>query len=101
MQYCLQFGFLLISAHWKVLGRLTCFRIVLIAQNRAAKIEDLRQEIDLQLNTISEKEITKIMEMLSKIMQYHKLDISNDAMLKEMLKPTDMEKLENDLNKQL
>lgn len=75
--------------------------IVLISQNRAAKVDQLRQEIDLQLNTISEQEITKIMEMLSKIMEHSHLNTSRDPVLKEMLKPIDREKIEEELNKQM
>lgn len=43
--------------------------IVLISQNRASRLDELRQEIDLQVDTIAEQEITKIMEMLKKIME--------------------------------
>ena len=73
--------------------------IVLISQNRSAKVDELRQEVDLQLNIISEKEITKVMEMLSKIMEHNHLNISDDPVLKEMLKPVDTEKIEDDLNR--
>jgi len=36
--------------------------IVLISQNREALIADLREEIDLEINTISEREITKLIK---------------------------------------
>src|SRR3989344_4742164 len=36
---------------------------VLISQNRAAKIADLREEVDLQMDVITEKEITKTLEI--------------------------------------
>lgn len=75
--------------------------IVLISQNRAAKIDQLRQEIDLQLDLISEQEITKIMEMLKKIMEHQHLNISRDATLREMLKPTDAQDIESELEKQM
>lgn len=75
--------------------------IVLISQNRATKIDELRQELDLQLDLISEQEITKIMEMLAKVMEKNHLDISTDTVLKEMLKPTNTKKIEEDLKKQM
>lgn len=75
--------------------------MVLISQNRAAKIDELRQELDLQLDLISEQEITKMMEMLAKIMENHKLNVSKDAVLAEMLKPTNTKKIEEDLKKQM
>ncbi len=34
--------------------------LVLISQNRASKIDDIREEIDLQVNVTAEQEITKI-----------------------------------------
>ncbi len=75
--------------------------IVLISQNRAAKIEEVRQEIDLQVNTISEQEITKIMEMLATIMKHQNIDISQDAVLADMLRPTNLEEIKRDLEGQL
>ena len=75
--------------------------IVLISQNRAAKVDELRQEIDLHLDIISEQEITKIMEMLAKIMEHNHLNVSGDSVLEEMLKPINTKKIEDDLNKQM
>src|SRR5688572_11004757 len=34
--------------------------IVLISQNREAKVNELREEVDLQINMIAEEEITKL-----------------------------------------
>ena len=75
--------------------------IVLISQNRAAKSDQLRQELDLQLDLISEQEITKIMEMLAKIMESHKIDISGDKELMQMLKPTNTQKIEEEIEEEL
>lgn len=75
--------------------------IVLISQNRAAKSDQLRQELDLQLDLISEQEITKIMEMLAKIMESHKIDISGDKELMQMLKPTNTQKIEEEIEDEL
>lgn len=75
--------------------------IVLISQNRASRIDELRQEIDLQVNIIAEQEITKIMEMLARLMERDHVSVSDDSVLKEMLKPIDRRKIEEELNKQL
>ena len=75
--------------------------IVLVSQNRAAKSDQLRQELDLQLDLISEQEITKIMEMLAKIMESHKIDISGDKELMQMLKPTNTQKIEEEIEDEL
>jgi uncharacterized membrane protein len=67
---------------------------VLISQNRAAKIDDLREEVDLQVNVIAEHELTKIMEMMIRLLKAQGIDVSDDAELQQMLKPTDVEELE-------
>lgn len=75
--------------------------IVLISQNRASRIDELRQEIDLQVNIIAEQEVTKIMGMLAKLMKCDHLNVSHDKVLKEMLKPIDRQKIEEELSSQL
>lgn len=74
---------------------------VLISQNRAAKIDDLREEIDLQLDVIAEEEITKVMEIVALIAKKNGIDLSNDEVLKDMLKPVDQNKLERTLQRQI
>ncbi len=75
--------------------------VVLISQNRAARIDDLREEIDLQINTIAEEEITKMMELQVMILKKHGIDVSNDQELQQMLEPTDTTKIEKTLEKQI
>lgn len=74
--------------------------IVLISQNRAEKINNLRQEIDLQINTIAEEEITKMMELQVMLLRKQGIDISTDVELREMLEPTDPAKIERALEKE-
>lgn len=74
--------------------------IVLISQNRAAKIDDLREEVDLQVNTIAEEEITKIIELQVLLLKKNGIDVSNDKEIKQMLEPTDTNKIEKLLEKQ-
>lgn len=74
---------------------------VLISQNRAAKIDDLREEIDLQLDVIAEEEITKVMEVVVLIAKKNGIDLSEDQVLKEMLKPIDKNKIERTLQRQI
>lgn len=74
---------------------------VLIAQNRAAKTDDLREEVGLQINTIAEEEITKMMELQVLLLEKSGIDVSNDAELKKMLEPTDTSKIEKTLEKQI
>lgn len=74
---------------------------VLISQNRESKINDLREEVDLQLDIITEEEITKLLEMVSRIAEKNGIDISKDEILKEMLEPTNTSRIERSLEKQV
>src|SRR3989344_9336077 len=55
---------------------------VLISQNRTTKLDDLREETHLQLNLISEREITKLMKMMALLLERQGIDISQDPELK-------------------
>lgn len=74
---------------------------VLISQNRAAKIDDLREEIDLQVDIITEQELTKLMEMVTRLMEKNGIDISKDEALQQMLKPIDTDRIEKALERQI
>lgn len=74
---------------------------VLISQNRATRVDDLREEIDLQVNLIAEEEVTKIMKMLTLLMEKNGIDISKDKELQKMLRPINTEELEERLKKQI
>ncbi len=63
--------------------------IVLISQNRASKLGDVRNEVDFQVNVHTEKEVTKILRMLDDIS--HKLGV-------EHLDDRELEKMKQDLN---
>lgn len=75
--------------------------VVLISQNRAARIDDLREEIDLQINTIAEEEITKMIELQVMLLKNQGIDVSGDLELKQMLEPTDKTAIEKALKKQI
>ncbi|MEN9328377.1 MAG: hypothetical protein RI947_1185 [Candidatus Parcubacteria bacterium] len=74
---------------------------VLISQNRAAKIDDLREEIDLQIDIITEQEITKLMQLQVLLLKKNGIDVSDDKELQEMLKPLSTNKVQNVLEKQM
>jgi uncharacterized membrane protein len=75
--------------------------IVLISQNRAAKIADLREEVDLQINIESEKEITQMLKMLEGIEKKLSVKELNGADLKRMKKVLDLVDLEKKVVKEL
>ncbi len=74
---------------------------VLISQNRAAKIDDLREEIDLQINVLAERELTKVIEMMIRLLKEQGVDVSQDSELKAMLKQTSIEELEQIIEEQI
>lgn len=75
--------------------------VVLLSQNRAARIDDLRAEMELQISTIAEEEITKMMELQVMLLKKHGIDMSNDQELQQMLEPTDTATIEKALEKQV
>jgi uncharacterized membrane protein len=71
--------------------------IVLISQNRAAKIADLREEIALHIGVKSEQEITKLLILLGAIHDHLGLPIEDDEELVMMKQKTDMDEIEKDI----
>ena len=75
--------------------------IVLISQNREARVADLREEIELYINTYAETEITKIMYLQTLLLKKNGIDLSKDEELQAMLKTLESDKIEKELQKQL
>ena len=71
--------------------------IVLISQNREASIADLREEIDLQINTLAEQKITKIISMVDEIHDHLGLPSEDDEELIRMKQKDDINQIEQDL----
>ncbi len=57
---------------------------VLISQNRAEDIAEIREEVDLQINIRAEQEITKILILLDSIANKVGIDTKDDEVLHEM-----------------
>lgn len=74
---------------------------VLISQNRTTKIDDLREETHLQLNLISEREITKIIKLLALLLEKEGIDLSQDPELKRMVRPLSEEEIEKRLEREI
>lgn len=74
---------------------------VLLSQNRAGKIADLREEIDLQVDIITEREITKLIQMAYIMMEKMEVSMAEDKELKKMLKPLDLNKIESVLAREV
>lgn len=74
---------------------------VLISQNRAERVGDLRQEMDLQVDMITEEELTKLLRMVALLLEKNGIDISQDKELQGMLAPTNVDTLEQVLESQI
>jgi uncharacterized membrane protein len=74
---------------------------VLVSQNRNMKVDDLREETHLQINLITEREITKLMKMVAILLEHQGVDLSQDPELKKMLKPISEEEIERKLEKEI
>ena len=75
--------------------------LVLISQNRAAKIDKLRSEVDLQINMITEQEVTKTISLLSVLLEKHGINIKEDLEIQKMLRRINLWEIEKKLEKQL
>ncbi|NCO10701.1 DUF1003 domain-containing protein [Candidatus Saccharibacteria bacterium] len=74
--------------------------IVLISQNRAAKVAELREEIDLQINSIAETEISKAIVLLELLLDKSGIQI-DDPDIADMVRPIRSADIERALEKQL
>lgn len=74
--------------------------IVLMSQNRSSLISSLREEMDMQVNLISEREITKALKLLKALLDQKGIKIK-DSELTEMLKEIDTSYMERELTQQL
>lgn len=92
------FGFLTLSVS---LEAIFLSIIVLISQNRGAKISDLREEMDIQIDVITEEEVTKALQILKIIAEKQGIDMSGDQELSHMIKPTNRSRIEEKLKKQI
>ena len=67
---------------------------VLITQNRQAIAADRRSKVDLQVNMVAEREVTKLIDMVKHLHEHLGLDDpDHDQELAEMQKPTHVTKI--------
>ncbi|MDO8626113.1 MAG: DUF1003 domain-containing protein [Candidatus Magasanikbacteria bacterium] len=75
--------------------------VVLISQKRAAKMEDLREEVDLQIDIIAEHELTSLIKLLVATMKAQNIPIPDEAKINYLLRPLDTEKVERALTEEV
>ncbi len=74
---------------------------VLISQNRNLKVDDLREELHLQVDLIAEREVTKVIKMMSILLEKNGVDISNDPELQKFVKPISESDIEKKLEREI
>jgi uncharacterized membrane protein len=74
---------------------------ILMSQNRANKQADARTHLDLQINLLAEQEATKMLQMLQKLCEYHKLNIAGDPEVERLMHPTEPEAVIKELKENL
>ena len=74
---------------------------VLISQHRVAAVDELREEVDLQVDLITEQELTKLMHIAVLLARKNGIDLSKDGELEKMLKPLPQERIETILKKEI
>lgn len=75
--------------------------IVLISQNRESRVAELREEVELYINTYAEHEITKLMYLVTLLLEKNGVDLSKDEDLKAMLVQLESDKIEKELENQM
>ncbi len=75
--------------------------VVLISQDRAASIAEIREEAILHISAISEEEITKLLHIVTLLAQKQGINMDGDTELADMLKPVNAAQIEEALESQL
>lgn len=74
--------------------------VVLMSQNRQSYINSLREEIDFQVNKITEKEVSKILKILIKLSEKQGIKIT-DKEIAEMVEDVEVSYIERRLQSQM
>src|SRR6185312_3380538 len=71
--------------------------LILMSQNRAARISEKRSHLDLQLNLLSEQENTKMLEMLEQIGKAVGAEFGNSEAVRVLAEATRPESLSDQI----
>jgi uncharacterized membrane protein len=74
--------------------------IVLISQNREGKINELREEVDLQVNMIAEEEVTRLIYLVTKLLEAQGVKVDDDPELRKLIHKSNSQ-IEKELEKEL
>lgn len=91
------FGFLTMVVSLEAIGLAI---IVLISQNREARVAELREEVDLQINMITEEELTKLIKLVAGMLEAQGVKPADDPELKRLLS-TSNDQIARELEREL
>lgn len=75
--------------------------VVLVSQQRQSQVAKIREELDMQVNQIAEKEISKSLAILKMIAEKQGIKLDDDKELNEMIKGIEVSYIERKLEEQL
>lgn len=95
------FPFMLLAMVVSIEGvLLTTF--VLMKQNRMSKRADQRNQLNLQIDMLSEREVTKILQMLTRVCDHMGLqDVTREPELRQLSQDTSIDLLAQELKKKM
>ena len=73
--------------------------IVLITQNRQSKMEDIREQIDTEIDVRAEEEITMLLIMLDKVARHLEVPMGDDPELERMKQRTDINRIRAEIER--
>lgn len=73
--------------------------VVLITQNRQSRVEDMREQIDMEIDVRAEEEITMLLVMLDKVAQHLQVPIEENPQLERMKERTDLKRIREEIER--
>jgi len=73
--------------------------IVLITQNRQSKMEDIREQIDTEIDVRAEEEVTMLLIMLDKVARHLQVPMEDDPELERMKQRTDINRIRAEIER--
>ena len=73
--------------------------VVLITQNRQSKMEDIREQIDTEIDVRAEEEITMLLVMLEKVAQHLQVPMEASPELERMKQGTDLKRIRAEIER--
>ncbi|HEY1683742.1 MAG TPA: DUF1003 domain-containing protein [Tepidisphaeraceae bacterium] len=74
--------------------------IIMMSQNREARMAERRNQLDLQINLLAEQETTEILRLLRRLCEHHNIPMDDRAAIDLLTQKTKPEKLVEEIEKQ-